>query len=118
MARILIVDDAPFMRNMIKTILLQNDHTVAGEASNGAEAVDLYQELMPDLVTMDITMPVLDGIEAIERIIAGHPAAKIIVCSTVGQQVLVRRAMEAGARDFIVKPFDELSVINAIRKNV
>jgi two-component system chemotaxis response regulator CheY len=114
--RILIVDDASFMRMMIKGFLTKNGYTVADEASNGMEAVEKYKQLSPDLVTMDITMPEMDGIEAVKAIRQIDPNAKIIMCSAMGQQNMVVQAIQAGARDFIVKPFQEDRVIEAIKK--
>lgn len=115
-ARILIVDDAAFMRMMIKEILTKNGYTVVGEASDGSQALDKYKELKPDLVTMDITMPEMDGIQALKEIRAMDAGAKIIMCSAMGQQAMVIDAIQAGARDFIVKPFQAERVIEAIRK--
>lgn len=115
-ARILIVDDAAFMRMMIKEILTKNGYTVVGEASDGSQALDKYKELKPDLVTMDITMPEMDGIQALKEIRAMDVGAKIIMCSAMGQQAMVIDAIQAGARDFIVKPFQAERVIEAIRK--
>ena len=115
-ARILIVDDAAFMRMMIKEILTKNGYTVVGEASDGAQAVEKYKELKPDLVTMDITMPEMDGIQALKEIRAIDTGAKVIMCSAMGQQAMVIDAIQAGARDFIVKPFQAERVIEAIRK--
>lgn len=116
MSRILVVDDAAFMRMMIKDILSKNGFDVVGEAADGAQAVDKYQELKPDLVTMDITMPDVDGIEALRRIRATDPQARVIVCSAMGQQAMVIDAIQAGAKDFIVKPFQADRVIEAVQK--
>ena len=116
--RILIVDDAAFMRMMIKEILTKNGFTVVGEASDGLQAVDKYKELKPDLVTMDITMPEMDGIQALKEIRAYDTSAKIIMCSAMGQQAMVIDAIQAGARDFIVKPFQADRVVEAIRKTL
>ncbi|MFD2628396.1 response regulator [Oceanobacillus kapialis] len=114
--RILIVDDAAFMRMMIKDILTKNGFDVVGEAQDGLQAVEKYNELLPDLVTMDITMPEKDGITALKEIKANHPHAKIIMCSAMGQQAMVIDAIQAGAKDFIVKPFQADRVIEAIQK--
>ncbi|MFC5588418.1 response regulator [Sporosarcina soli] len=114
--RILIVDDAAFMRMMIKDILTKNNFEVVGEAADGAQAVEKYMELKPDLVTMDITMPEMDGIAALKSIKEKDPAAKIIMCSAMGQQAMVIDAIQAGAKDFIVKPFQADRVIEAIEK--
>ncbi|MBI6872739.1 response regulator [Clostridium aciditolerans] len=116
MAKILIVDDAAFMRMMIKDILEKNGFQIVGEANNGLKAVELYKKEKPDVVTMDITMPDMDGIEAVKEIKAFDPAAKIIMCSAMGQQTMVMDAIKAGARDFIVKPFQPDRVLEAIKK--
>ncbi|GMA61555.1 response regulator [Alicyclobacillus fastidiosus] len=116
MAKILVVDDAAFMRMMIKDILSKNGFEVVGEAADGAQAVERYQELSPDLVTMDITMPEVDGIEALKRIRAIDSEARVIVCSAMGQQAMVIDAIQAGAKDFIVKPFQADRVIEAVQK--
>jgi len=114
MARVLIADDASFMRQMIREIIEPEGHEVVGEATNGIEAVDLFNELSPDLVTMDIVMPKRSGIDAVKAIIAEHPMACIVMCSALGQETLVMEALQAGARDFIVKPFKPDSVISTI----
>ncbi|KRG13472.1 response regulator [Lederbergia galactosidilytica] len=116
--RILIVDDAAFMRMMIKDILVKNGFEVVGEASDGQQAIEKYHELKPDLVTMDITMPEVDGVTALKQIKAEDPAAKIIMCSAMGQQAMVIDAIQAGAKDFIVKPFQADRVIEAIQKTL
>lgn len=116
--RILIVDDAAFMRMMIKDILTKNGYEVVGEAENGVVGVKLYKELMPDLVTMDITMPEMDGITAVKAIKKIDPGANIIMCSAMGQQMMVMEAIQAGARDFIVKPFQQERVIQAVKKAI
>lgn len=113
---ILVVDDASFMRMMIKDILNKNGFEVIGEAPTGKVAVELYQKLKPDLVTMDITMPEMNGIEAVKAIKKLDPSAKIIMCSAMGQQAMVIDAIQAGARDFIVKPFQPNRVIEAVQK--
>ena len=114
--RILIVDDAAFMRMMIKDIVTKNDYEVVGEGQNGVEALELYDKFKPDIVTMDITMPEKDGISAVKDIMAIDPKAKIIMCSAMGQQSLVMEAIKAGARDFLVKPFKPERVIQALDK--
>ncbi|HJA40947.1 MAG TPA: response regulator [Firmicutes bacterium] len=116
--RILIVDDASFMRMMIKDILVKNGYEVVGEAADGAQAVTMYKELKPDLVTMDITMPEMDGITALKNIRAENPNAVVIMCSAMGQQAMVIDAIQAGAKDFIVKPFQADRVLEAISKNL
>lgn len=115
-ARILIVDDAKFMRLTLTNILKKTEHEVVGEADNGLKGVKLYRELQPDIVTMDITMPEMNGIEAVKEIRSEFPEAKIIMCSAMGQQKMVVEAIEAGAKDFLVKPFDEHRVIGAINR--
>ena len=104
------------MRMMIKDILTKNGYEVVGEAENGLVAVNLYKELKPDLVTMDITMPEMDGISAVKAIKQLDPGAKIIMCSAMGQQMMVMEAIQAGARDFIVKPFQQERVLQAVKK--
>ena len=113
---VLIVDDAAFMRMMIKDILEKNGYEVVGEAENGNVAVEKYKELSPDLVTMDITMPEKDGISALKEIKEVDPDAKVIMCSAMGQQAMVIDAIQAGAKDFIVKPFHADRVIEAVSK--
>ena len=113
---ILIVDDAAFMRINLKNILKKAGYDVVGEAENGAKAVAKYDELEPDLVTMDITMPEMDGLEAVKEIMKSDSGAKVIMCSAMGQQSMVVEAIEAGAKDFIVKPFKDDRVIEAIEK--
>ena len=114
--RVLVVDDAAFMRMMIKDILSKNGYEIVGEAENGQKAVEKYQELKPDLTTMDITMPEMDGITAVKEIKKMDPAAKVIMCSAMGQQAMVIEAIQSGARDFIVKPFQPDRVLEAVRK--
>lgn len=114
--KILIVDDAAFMRMMIKDILSKNGYEVVGEAQDGSQAVEKYKELNPDLVTMDITMPGMDGISALKEIKQHNSEAKVIMCSAMGQQAMVIDAIQAGAKDFIVKPFQADRVIEAIQK--
>lgn len=114
--RILITDDALFMRVTLKNILTQNGFEVVGEAGNGVESVKLYDELKPDLVTMDITMPEMDGISAVREIKSKHPEAKVIMCTAMGQKNMVVEAIEAGAKDFIVKPFQADRVLEAVNK--
>lgn len=113
--KVMIVDDAAFMRLNLKRIL-KEDYEIICEAENGQIAVEKYRELNPDIVTMDITMPVMDGLEAIKAIKDIDPEAKIIVCSAMGQQKMVIEAIEAGAKDFIVKPFKNERVVNAVKK--
>lgn len=113
---VLIVDDAAFMRNMLKGILAKNGYEVVGEASNGLEAIQMYAKLKPDVVTMDMTMPELSGTDALKEIVKQYPDAKVIMCSAMGQQILVVEAIRAGAKDFIVKPFSEDRVVEALSR--
>jgi two-component system chemotaxis response regulator CheY len=113
---VLIVDDAIFMRTMIGDILKQAGFEVIGEASSGVEAVQKYKELKPDLVTMDIVMPDMGGIDAVREIMKEEPDARILMCSAMGQQGLVVEAIQAGARDFVVKPFQPSRVIEAVQR--
>lgn len=115
---ILICDDAAFMRMMIKDILTKNGYNVAGEAENGLKAVEKYNEVKPDLVLMDITMPEMDGIQALKKIKAADPSAVVIMCSAMGQQAMVIESIQAGAKDFIVKPFQPDRVLEAVKKVV
>jgi len=116
MATVMVVDDAAFMRMMLKSILQKGGHEVIGEAENGAIAVEKYAMLKPDLVTMDITMPVMEGIEAVKQIRAADADAKIIMCSAMGQQGMIIQAVQAGAKDFVVKPFQEDRVLESVNK--
>jgi len=117
--RVLIVDDAMFMRNMLRDLFTRaEDFEVVGEAANGAEAVERFRELRPDLVTMDIVMPGKSGIEALQEIMAGAPQACVVMCSALGQETLIVEAVQAGARDFIVKPFQEARVLEVVRRVV
>jgi two-component system chemotaxis response regulator CheY len=115
-AKVLIVDDAAFMRMMIKDILVNNGYEILGEANNGLKAVELYRKERPDVVTMDITTPDMDGIAAVKEIRSQDPSAKIIMCSALGQQSMVMEAIQAGARDYIVKPFQPDRVLEALKK--
>ena len=118
MAKILIVDDAAFMRMMIKDILTKNGYEVAAEAENGQKAVEKYTEVRPDLVLMDITMPEMDGIQSLKKIKELDGAANVIMCSAMGQQAMVIEAIQSGAKDFIVKPFQAERVLEAVKKVV
>ena len=113
---ILIVDDASFMRMMIKDILTKNGFEVVGEAENGVKAVEKYKELDPELVIMDITMPEMDGIQAVKEIKKINGEARVVMCSAMGQQAMVIEAIQAGAKDFIVKPFQADRVVEAVKK--
>ena len=116
--QVLICDDAAFMRMMLKDILVKEGYEVVGEAVNGADGVEKYGSLKPDLVTMDITMPEMDGISALKAIRQNDPNAKVIMCSAMGQQAMVVESIQAGAKDFIVKPFQKDRVIEAIKKQI
>ena len=116
--RILITDDAAFMRMMLKDILSKNGYEIAGEAENGKVAIEKYNELKPDLVTLDITMPELDGLGALKGIKAADPNAVCIMCSAMGQQAMVIESIQAGAKDFIVKPFQADRVLEAVKKAI
>ncbi|MCI5492835.1 MAG: response regulator [Lachnospiraceae bacterium] len=115
---ILICDDAAFMRMMIKDILTKNGYNIAGEAENGVKAVEKYAETNPDLVLMDITMPEMDGIQALKKIKEADANACVIMCSAMGQQAMVIEAIQSGAKDFIVKPFQAERVLEAVKKVV
>src|SRR5919199_3348630 len=116
MARVLVVDDAAFMRKMVTDALSGGGHEIVGEAGNGAEAVQRYQELRPDVMTLDITMPEKDGLAALAEIIAADPSAKVVMCSALGQESKVLESIKLGAKDFVVKPFQPDRVIEAVGK--
>ena len=116
MARILVADDASFMRQMIREIVEMEGHEVVAEASDGIEAIDQFKNHHPDVVTMDIVMPRRSGIDAVKAILEFDPTARVVMCSALGQETLVTEALQAGAHDFIVKPFKPDSVINTIKK--
>ena len=113
---VLVCDDAVFMRTMIGDILTQAGLEVIGEADSGAQAVEKYKALKPDLVTMDIIMPEMGGIDAVREITTFDPQARVLMCSAMGQQALVAEAIQAGAKDFVVKPFEAARVLSAIQK--
>ena len=113
---VLIVDDAAFMRMMIKDILTKNGYNVVGEAENGQKAIEKYRELKPDLTLMDITMPEVDGLQALKSIKGEFADSKVVMCSAMGQQAMVIEAIQSGAKDFIVKPFQAERVIEAVKK--
>lgn len=117
MGRILIVDDTLFMRTLLKNILFSGGHTIVGEAENGEEAIARYQELKPDLVTMDVVMPKMNGIDALKNIRAVDPNAKVVMCTAVGQEQMVKLAVKSGAKGYIVKPFQAPKVLEEV-KNV
>jgi two-component system chemotaxis response regulator CheY len=116
MARVLVVDDAAFMRKMVTDALSGGGHEIVGEAGNGAEAVQRYQELRPDVTTLDITMPEKDGLTALKEIIAVDPGARVVMCSALGQESKVLESIKLGAKDFVVKPFQADRVLSAIDK--
>jgi two-component system chemotaxis response regulator CheY len=116
MARVLVVDDAAFMRKMVSDALTGGGHEIVGEAANGAEAVQRFQELRPDVMTLDITMPEKDGLAALKEIMALDPTARVVMCSALGQESKVLEAVKSGARDFVVKPFQPDRVIDAVGK--
>ena len=114
--RVLVCDDAIFMRTMISDILSGAGYEVVGEAETGLQAIERYGALKPDLVTMDIVMPDMGGIDAVREIVKGDPNAKILMCSAMGQQALVVEAIQAGAKDFVVKPFQPSRVLEAVQR--
>lgn len=116
MANVLIVDDAAFMRMSIKQMLEANGHTMAGEAADGREAINKYKEINPDAVILDITMPDMNGIDALKFIKEYDPKAKVVICSAMGQQAMLAQAIQYGAKDFIVKPFEAKRLIAALEK--
>ncbi len=116
MAKVLIVDDAAFMRISIKSMLTKNGYEIIGEAENGLVGVEKFKELNPDIVTMDITMPEMNGLDALKEIMKINPAAKVIMVSAMGQEAMVRDAIISGAKGFIVKPFKEDGIVSALKK--
>jgi two-component system chemotaxis response regulator CheY len=114
----MVVDDAAFLRAMLKDILVNGGHEVVFEATNGLEAVERYKALRPDLVTMDITMPIMEGVEAVRAIRKLDPEANIVMCSAMGQRNLIIDAIQSGAKDFIMKPFQSNRVLEAIEKAI
>src|SRR5579883_39967 len=114
--RVVVADDAAIMRSMIKTILVENGFEVVAEAADGVEAVEKFEQYNPDLITMDIVMPKLDGINAVKQIIAAHPDAKIMMCSSLGQQQMVVDAIRAGAKAFITKPFEAPKLLETVNR--
>lgn len=117
MALVLVVDDAAFMRMRLKNVLVQDGHEVI-EAGNGVEAIEMYRQHRPDLVMMDITMPEMDGITALKKILQDDPSAKVVICSALGQESTVIEAIKSGAKDFIVKPFQPERILDAVKKQV
>lgn len=118
MAKVLVVDDALFMRVTIGNLLKEWGYDIVGEATNGREAIELFNKLHPDIVTMDVTMPIMSGLEAVKVIMSENPAAKIIMITALGQQKLVVEAIEYGAKDFVTKPFDPLRLKMVVDKLV
>ena len=116
MARVLVVDDAAFMRKMLSDVLAKGGHEVIGEGANGIEAVSQYHALRPDIMTLDITMPEQDGLAALKEILNQEPTARVVMCSALGQEAKVLEAIKAGAKDFVVKPFQPDRVLDAIGK--
>jgi two-component system, chemotaxis family, chemotaxis protein CheY len=116
MARVLVVDDAAFMRKVVSDALASGGHEVVGEAGNGAEAVQQFQALSPELTTLDITMPEKDGLEALAEIIAIDPSARVLMCSALGQESKVIESIQKGAKDFVVKPFQPAQLLEAVGK--
>ncbi len=115
-ARIVLADDLAFMRMVQKDVLTENGYEIVSEATNGLEAVERYKELKPDLIVLDITMPDMNGLEAMKKILAIDPRARIVICSALGQQNLIVEAIKAGIKDFIVKPFKAERLLSAIGK--
>jgi two-component system chemotaxis response regulator CheY len=116
MARVLVVDDAAFMRKLLSDALTSGGHEIVGEAGNGIEAVVRFQELKPELTTLDITMPEKDGLQALAEIMAIDPTAKVVMCSALGQEGKVLESIKLGAKDFVVKPFQPPRVLEAVGK--
>jgi YesN/AraC family two-component response regulator len=117
MANILIVDDSQIVRRNLKTILVKAGHEIIAEAENGMQAFNEYEKHKPDLITMDITMPLMDGVQAVKRIMAAHPEAKIIMVSAIDQKNMVLSAIQTGAKHYILKPFEPdkvIAVVNAV----
>lgn len=116
MAKILVCDDSAFMRSMLKKLFTDNGHEVVAEAADGMEAVQLHRQHRPDLTTMDITMPKIEGIEAVRLIHEEEPLARIIMVTAIGQRAVITEAIKAGASDFIVKPFEPVKVMETVNK--
>ncbi|MDI9611051.1 MAG: response regulator [Archaeoglobaceae archaeon] len=116
MVKVLVVDDTAFMRKLLKNILFSAGFDIAGEAENGKQAIDLYRELKPDIVTMDIVMPEMNGIDALKEIKKLDPNAKVVMCTAVGQEQMVKMAIKLGAKGYIVKPFQAPKVVEELRK--
>jgi two-component system chemotaxis response regulator CheY len=116
MARVLVVDDAAFMRKVLSDALVSGGHEVVGEAANGLQAVERYAELRPELTTLDITMPEMDGLAALAEIMSLDPGARVVMCSALGQESKVLESIKLGAKDFVVKPFQSARVLDAVGK--
>jgi two-component system chemotaxis response regulator CheY len=116
MARVLVVDDAAFMRKMVSDVLTEGGHEVVGEAGNGIEAIARFQELRPEVMTLDITMPEMDGLSALRDIMELEPSARVVMCSALGQESKVLESIKLGAKDFVVKPFQPDRVLEAVGK--
>ena len=116
MARILVVDDAAFMRKMVSDVLTKGGHEVVGEAGNGVEAIARFQELRPEVMTLDITMPEKDGLSALRELMELEPTARVVMCSALGQESKVLESIKLGAKDFVVKPFQPDRVLEAVGK--
>jgi two-component system, chemotaxis family, chemotaxis protein CheY len=116
MARVLVVDDAAFMRKMVSDALTKGGHEIVGEGANGVEALERYQELRPDVTTLDITMPEKDGLVALKDILSFDPTARVVMCSALGQESKVLESIKAGAKDFVVKPFQADRLVDAVGK--
>ena len=116
MSKVLVADDASFMRMIIRRILEKEGHEVIGEASNGAVCIERYKELTPDFVTLDITMPEMDGITALKSLLEFDPKANVVMISALGEEHMIREAIAIGAKNFIVKPFQEAQIVTVLRK--
>jgi two-component system, chemotaxis family, chemotaxis protein CheY len=116
LAKILVCDDSAFMRMMLKRVLVDGGHEVVGEAGDGMQAVQLFRQLKPDITTMDITMPKLNGVEAVKLIYKEDPIARVVMVTAIGQQAIINEALEAGASDFLLKPFENAAVLSTIEK--
>jgi two-component system, chemotaxis family, chemotaxis protein CheY len=116
MARVLVVDDAAFMRKMVSDVLTKGGHEVVGEAGNGVEAIARFQELRPEVMTLDITMPEKDGLSALRELMELEPTARVVMCSALGQESKVLESIKLGAKDFVVKPFQPDRVLEAVGK--